>query len=297
MELALNALERLGSRDKCRVTLVHRGAAVLGYATEHNRKTGTERLETAGVRVMTDTSVADVSAITSTPGGGADLNASTVDSPDGGKNWRACSVRVVDKDNVESSLRADLFLWTAGATSSNLPRGILNSILPRDSKGRIVTGDLLRAKGYDDVFVLGDCSRARKVPHVATAQVAMQQAPVAAWNVYATLANRASKVLTKSGVEGVGEGGLKKLLPFRYVDLGEMMTLGNNDATVSSLGGLVELSGPAASAIRRLIYAVRMPTASQRLTAVLENTGRGLQSTSSSSKKERKRVGKPIKWK
>ncbi|KAL1496836.1 hypothetical protein AB1Y20_014422 [Prymnesium parvum] len=53
-----------------------------------------------------------------------------------------------------------------------------------------------------------------------------------------------------------------KLLPFRFQDLGEMISLGEDAASVSALG-LVELDGPLAAVSRRAVYAARMPTASQ----------------------------------
>eukprot|EP00566_Odontella_aurita_P005937 CAMPEP_0113583042 /NCGR_PEP_ID=MMETSP0015_2-20120614/32272_1 /TAXON_ID=2838 /ORGANISM="Odontella" /LENGTH=565 /DNA_ID=CAMNT_0000487825 /DNA_START=203 /DNA_END=1900 /DNA_ORIENTATION=+ /assembly_acc=CAM_ASM_000160 len=290
VELALNTLERLGGAEQCSVTLVHRGDEALQYATDYNRKTGQDRLEKAGIRVLTGTTVCEIIPTSSAK---ADLED---DSSGGleGSSFRTCLVKVIDRKGHRSDLRTDLLLWTAGATSANAPIGVLNSLLPRDSDGRIVTGPYLRAKGLDNIFALGDCSRARKVPYAATAQVAMQQAPVVAWNIFAYLNNNYNR-----------RGGDKslKLLPFSYLDLGEMMTLGNDDATISSLGGLVQLSGPGASVLRRLIYAVRMPTARQGLTAAVEGAQRRLQLSrigevdSMQGRKGEKRGGKPIQWK
>ena len=59
------------------------------------------------------------------------------------------------------------------------------------------------------------------------------------------------------------------LLRVRYIPLGEMLSLGNTDAAITSLGGLVTLDGPVASAARRLVYAARMPTNQQRVTAAV----------------------------
>ena len=52
-------------------------------------------------------------------------------------------------------------------------------------------------------------------------------------------------------------------LDFRYADLGEMLSLGSDAASISALKGLVTLRGPLASAGRRAVYAARMPTAKQ----------------------------------
>ena len=88
------------------------------------------------------------------------------------------------------------------------------------------------------------------------------------------------------------------MLPFEYLNLGEMMTLGTDDATISSLGGLVQLNGPAASIARRLIYAVRMPTVRQGVTAAVESTGRRVASVrQGAAQDKRRRKGKLVNWK
>mmetsp|Transcript_13057 Transcript_13057/g.25315 ORF Transcript_13057/g.25315 Transcript_13057/m.25315 type:complete len:81 (+) Transcript_13057:329-571(+) len=48
----------------------------------------------------------------------------------------------------------------------------------------------------------------------------------------------------------------------RYANLGEMLSLGGAEASLSSLG-VFNFEGPVASAARRAVYAARMPTASQ----------------------------------
>jgi NADH dehydrogenase FAD-containing subunit len=47
-----------------------------------------------------------------------------------------------------------------------------------------------------------------------------------------------------------------------------MLTLGNTNAAVTSLNGLVQLQGPLAAVARRLVYAVRMPTPGQQVNAL-----------------------------
>lgn len=270
VELALNLVDRFGvGNDDVQVYLVHRGKQVLEYATEHNRKTGLDRLKSAGVNVMTTTSVVEVLPC---------------DDDDYELSLKLMSTST-DNASVEEdiiSLPTTLLLWTAGATpTSDRNKGIRNSILPRDGMGRILTSATLNVPEYANVFAIGDCSRSKKVPYPGTAQVAIQQATVASWNVFAKLTgdNKAS-----------GELG-PKLLPFKYLNLGEMMTLGSDDATISTLGGNVELSGPAASWLRRWIYAVRMPTPRQALAAAVDGTGRKL------ARGAAKRKSKPVDWK
>ncbi|KAL7463121.1 hypothetical protein ACHAXS_003502 [Conticribra weissflogii] len=304
VELALNLVDRLNASSQSKdveVTLVHRGKQVLQYATEHNRKSGLDRLKGAGVNVMTSTSVEEV-----LPWEGEDRISGSLTS--NALNKKKCIVKLSSSTETETnekgetfSIPATLLLWTAGATpTSEKNTGIRNSILPRDVMGRILTSPTLNVKEHPNIFAIGDCSRPKKVPYAATAQVAMQQATVASWNVYATLTNK--YIPTSSNHPNPVE-----LLPFNFINLGEMMTLGSNDATISSLNGLVEIGGPAASWLRRWIYAVRMPTARQGLTAALDGTGRKMARSlvdrglnrkyDSSTVGETKRRGKPVDWK
>jgi NADH dehydrogenase FAD-containing subunit len=48
-----------------------------------------------------------------------------------------------------------------------------------------------------------------------------------------------------------------------------MLTLGDTDASINSMGGWVRMSGILAALFRRLIYAYRMPTLTQTLRALL----------------------------
>jgi len=242
VELALNIGEKLGgtSRD-ISVHLIHRGEDILQAASEFNRDSSKKQLEAKCVNILTGTSVLEVAK-------------SSADTTDGGR----CTVTVQDKDGISRQLNADLLLWTAGSKPAD---GVMNSSLPKDKAGRVVTGKTLRVKGIEDVFAIGDCSRAALEPYPATAQVAMQQAQLVACNVVTTLQNKKNRLQEN-----------EKLLPFNYNNLGEMMTLGKSDATINSLGGLVQLSGTSASILRRLIYAVRMPTTSQAARAALSSS-------------------------
>jgi NADH dehydrogenase len=78
----------------------------------------------------------------------------------------------------------------------------------------------------------------------STAQAAFQQADFAAWNIWASLTGR-------------------PLLPWRYYYLGEMITLGTDNATFTGLG--LKLDGPLAYLTRRLAYLYRLPTLDHKL--------------------------------
>lgn len=218
----------LSLADLANVTLIHRGDAILPNAPDFNRQAALDRLNRAGVRLLLQT---QVSAITAAPSSAP---------------LQTCSVAV--QGNTQENIRADILLWTAGTRPLN-DTGVLNSLLPRDTQGRIVTSPSLRVLRSPNVFAVGDAARINKTPFPATAQVAMQQASVAAWNIRDTLL------------------GNNTLLKFRFLDLGQIMTLGEDDATISSLGGLFALDGPRASEFRRMIYAVRMPTWIQKVRA------------------------------
>ena len=284
VELALNLVDRFGASDNLQVNLIHRGKQVLEYATEHNRSAGEDRLKSAGVNVMTSTSVVEVQPCDENDKIGGtmkdyqcmlELSTKSDENDDG------------EKETSTTLLPTTLLLWTAGATpTSERNYGMRNSLLPRDAMGRILTSSTLNVPEHPNVFAIGDCSRPKKIPYPGTAQVAIQMATVAAWNVYATLN------YDKNGQQKQSN----KLLPFKFLNLGEMMTLGTDDATISTLGGLVELNGPAASWLRRWIYAVRMPTAKQGLVAARDGTGRKLARGAVGSNAKR-RKSKPVNWK
>ncbi len=139
----------------------------------------------------------------------------------------------------------DLVLWTVGTRVSEL---IEKLPLPHDEKGLLKTESTLQVSGREDIYALGDsidCRDATGQQVPATAQVAFQQSDYCAWNLWASITNR-------------------PLLPFRYQPLGEMMTLGMDNATISGLG--LKLDGALAYLTRRLAYLYRLPTLKHQLT-------------------------------
>ncbi|XP_028786585.1 alternative NAD(P)H-ubiquinone oxidoreductase C1, chloroplastic/mitochondrial [Neltuma alba] len=149
-------------------------------------------------------------------------------------------------------LEADLVLWTVGSKSSltQIEPSDLSSPLPLNGRGQAETDETLRVKGHPRIFALGDSSairdsRGRILP--ATAQVAFQQADFTGWNLWAAINGR-------------------PLLPFRFQNLGEMMTLGRNDAAISPsfIEGLT-LDGQIGHTARKLAYLLRLPTDEHRL--------------------------------
>ena len=133
----------------------------------------------------------------------------------------------------------DLVLWTVGTRVAPVVEQLP---FERGDRGKIQVNQHLQVCNYPNIFALGDLANAhdadgQTIP--ATAQAAFQQADYTAWNLWASLTHR-------------------PLLPLRYQNLGEMMTLGIDNATLSGLG--VTLDGPLAHIARRLMYLYRLPT-------------------------------------
>lgn len=145
---------------------------------------------------------------------------------------------------VVDEIPVDVVLWTVGLKVADVVQSLP---VQRNNRGQILVTPTLQVLEHPNVFALGDladCKDAegQKVP--TTAQVAFQQAEYAGWNVWASLSDR-------------------PLLPFRYQPLGEMMTLGTDNATFTGLG--IKLDGQLAHVARRLAYLYRMPTLDHQL--------------------------------
>ena len=137
------------------------------------------------------------------------------------------------------TLPVDLVLWTVGTRISEV---IQSLTLPKNDRGQVKVQTNLQVEGYPEVYALGDladCKDADGQLIPTTAQAAFQQADYAGWNIWASLTDR-------------------PLLTFKYQHLGEMMTLGSDDATLAGLG--LQLNGVSAHLARRMIYLMRMPT-------------------------------------
>ena len=146
------------------------------------------------------------------------------------------------------TLPVDIVLWTVGNQVSSFIQALP---LQHGSQGLLSTMPTLQVVDRPEIFALGDvadCTDATGQEIPATAQSAFQQSDYCAWNLRASLTG-------------------KPLLPFRYQALGEMMALGVDKATLSSLG--MKLDGPLAYLARRLIYLYRLPTWQHQFTVGL----------------------------
>jgi demethylphylloquinone reductase len=153
------------------------------------------------------------------------------------------SISLMYKGQVDT-IPADAVLWTVGMRGSPVVR---NLPLKQNQRSQLTTTPTLQAIDYPEIFVLGDlgdCRDAEGQQVPASAQAAFQQSDNAGWNVWASLTGR-------------------PLLPFRYQNLGEMLTLGTDSATYSGMG--VQLNGQVAYLMRRLAYLYRMPKLEHQL--------------------------------
>jgi demethylphylloquinone reductase len=150
----------------------------------------------------------------------------------------------LDYKNQIDTIPVDLVIWTVGTRVAPVVKALS---FKQNQRGQISTTPTLQVLDHPEIFALGDladCVDAEGQQVPATAQVAFQQADYTAWNIWATLSDR-------------------PLLPFRYQQLGEMMALGMDNATLTGLG--VKLEGPLAYVARRVAYLYRMPTLEHQL--------------------------------
>ena len=214
VELACKLADRLGDRGRLR--LIERGDQILKGADTYNREIAQRALEDRQVWLDLNTQVTKVEP----------------------------QHIVLDYKHQMDTIPTELVLWTVGTAIAS---SIQELGLSQTEQGRLHTEPTLQLIDHPDLFALGDLADGRDasgetVP--GTAQAALQQADYVAWNVWASLGDRAQ-------------------LPFRYTHLGEMLTLGKDTAVLAGFG--VELDGPLAYLARRLIYLYRMPTFEHQL--------------------------------
>ncbi|MCP9927242.1 FAD-dependent oxidoreductase [Cyanobium sp. CH-040] len=167
-----------------------------------------------------------------------------------------CRVREVGADHLDldtasgpERLVVEAVVWTAGL---DFAPPAIRPEPARDSRGRLLVDPQLRLQGHTHLFALGDIAAVggdhggaeSSPPLPATAQVAFQQATCLADNLLRARCD-------------------EPLEPFRFQDLGEMISLGKGEASL--VGGGFTLAGPAAFQLRRLAYLSRLPGRSHQL--------------------------------
>jgi NADH:ubiquinone reductase (non-electrogenic) len=134
-----------------------------------------------------------------------------------------------------NTLAVDATVWTAGLRLNPPP---ITPAPARDNRGRLLCTPELQLRQHQHLFAVGDVAALPDEPLPATAQVAFQQADCLADNLM------------------YAEAG-EPLQPFSFNDLGEMLSLGVGEATLTGKG--VTLAGKAAFQLRRLAYLTRLP--------------------------------------
>jgi demethylphylloquinone reductase len=138
----------------------------------------------------------------------------------------------------------EIVMWMVG---NQVSPAINHFGLTLNDRGKITVTETLQTTDNPDIYALGDAAAilaGESTSMPSTAQVAFQQSDFVAWNIWSSLTDR-------------------PLLPFRYTNLGEMMTLGTDNAVLSGLG--IEFDGPFAYLARRLVYLYRLPTLEHQL--------------------------------
>ena len=129
-------------------------------------------------------------------------------------------------------IKAGTVVWAAGVRGNKLVEtsGI------ESNRARIAVRKDMRAPGFDDVFVVGDCAfllnEEAGRPYPPTAQIAMQQAVTIAKNI-------------KHLIKG------EDTETFVYVDRGAVCSLGHEDAIGDAMGR--KFTGKTASALKKVV--------------------------------------------
>ncbi|KAK8969013.1 hypothetical protein KSP40_PGU004797 [Platanthera guangdongensis] len=250
VELAATISERLQGRG--RVQAINVETSICPSAPSGNREAALKILSTRNTELLLGyfvSSITETHVSNDSIGTGPEISVH-----DDAKTKRKYILELKPAQRgLQSQIRmADLVLWTVGSKPllAELEPSYQSRALPLNGRGQAETDGTLRVRGHPRIFAIGDSAAMRDssgklLP--STAQVAFQQADFAGWNLWAAINDR-------------------PLLPFRFQDLGEMMTLGRNDGAISPsfIDGLT-LDGPIGHTARKLVYLWRMPTDEHRL--------------------------------
>ena len=213
------------------IELIEQGPRPLSQARAFNREQAQLALQRRDVRLRCHTTVVEVEVDrlrlrhrpAPDPAGRAPANA----NPSAG-----------EPSSGDELLTVQGVIWTAGLC---FRPPALHPEPRRDRLGRLRCEASLRLQGEAAIFVAGDLAAVEGeegVPLPSTAQVAFQQAPLLAENLRRSLRG-------------------EPLQDFHWQDLGEMLSLGRREASLSSSG--LTLAGRAAFRLRQLAYLTRMP--------------------------------------
>jgi NADH dehydrogenase len=213
-----------------RIVLVEAGCRILGGFPERQSACATRALERHGVTTSVDHTVVDI-------------------GPD--------AVTVQHAEGAPRELAARTVVWAAGVRASGLAEQLATATSADvDRAGRIAVGPDLTLPGHPEVLVVGDMARVhdgngRPVELPGVAPVAMQQGRHAAKALRARLRGRDPR-------------------PFRYLDKGNVATIGRRKA-VADLRGLA-VSGTLAWLVWLFVHLFYLSGLQNRLLVVIRWT-------------------------
>lgn len=252
VELAATIAERLADRGK--VQVVNVASTICPSAPVGNREAALKVLLARNVQLLLGYFVSSVSKAykSKEPQLYEETAVTHTMATRNAEDMFILDLQPAQKGLPHQTVEADLVLWTVGANPQvpSFDSSFRVQPFPINVRGQAEIDETLQVTGHPRIFAVGDSaglrdSSGRLLP--MTAQVAIQQADFAGWNLWAAINNR-------------------PLLPFRFQNLGEMMTLGRNDAVCAPtfVDGLI-LDGRVGNTARKLAYLYRMPTNEQRV--------------------------------
>lgn len=141
-------------------------------------------------------------------------------------------VKIKKGEDEFEFIKAGTVVWAAGVRGNKL----IEASGIESNRARVAVRKDMRAPGFDDVFIVGDCAfllnEEAGRPYPPTAQIAMQQAVTIAKNIKHLLNNEETE-------------------NFVYDDKGAVCSLGHSDAVADVKGR--KLTGKAASALKKIV--------------------------------------------
>ncbi|WP_088809815.1 MULTISPECIES: NAD(P)/FAD-dependent oxidoreductase [Listeria] len=149
------------------------------------------------------------------------------------KEATAEGVKYAASENEVKEIKAGTIIWAAGVRGNS----VIEASGFEQGRGRVKVNNNLTVPGNEEILIVGDCSLiinpANDRPYPPTAQIAMQQADIAAINL--------AKLAT----------GDTDLVDFEYHEKGTVCSIGDNDAIGIVFGK--NLKGYPASVMKKVI--------------------------------------------
>jgi NADH dehydrogenase len=204
-----------------RVMLVHSGPVILPELSESLGRYAQRKLSERKVEIRLNTKVA------------------------------AVSNREVELSDGTKKINTNTVIWTAGTS----PNPLLDLLPCKRERGRIVVNQYMEVPEWPGVWALGDCAvvpdRRTGMAHPPTAQHALREGKVVAYNILAAMQGTAPK-------------------PFDFSTLGQLAALGRRTGVANILG--INFSGFLAWWLWRTIYLSKLPRFEKKVRVALDWT-------------------------